>query len=609
MPSLRGFRPRAYFVDERRTASVFHRTRTNASLRPLGRHSHSPHAMPRIRLTPFLGAGLLAVGLLVGVQVQDAVSGSEEMEQLRKIEEAYEYITRAYVEQVDSSELAEDAIEGMLAGLDPHSIYISSDEMRRVRESFDASFEGVGIYYEFVEGRAEADTLVVLMPIAGGPSDEAGLQPGDRIIEIDGETAVGIDADGVQSRLKGPRGTSVDIVVKRPGYRETLDYSIIRDRIPLNTVIASYMVDDETGLIKLQRFARTSHDEVRDAIRDLQGQGMTRLVLDLRGNAGGLLDQAYEIADEFLGAGEMIVYTESRHPSNRRQYRATAGGIYEGGPVIVLIDENSASASEIVAGALQDHDRAYLIGRRSFGKGLVQQQFPMTDGSVLQMTVSRYYTPSGRLIQTPYEVGESDEDYFASKVELREGIEGDLVASGGRVDAAVFGAQVPDSLTFATANGRTVFGGGGILPDYIVAVDTLSAALRTVIGKNLDNNFARVDLERRGDAFRSQWEGREAEFVRNYRLSDADFNRFLDFVEREGTPVVASRPDEEEEDVLVRSEALAARVDIETRIRAFMARRLFDAEAFYPVVGQIDPAIREAMAHWRDADQLAQVSR
>lgn len=565
--------------------------------------------MLHIRITPLLGAGLLAVGLLVGVQVQDAVSGSEDVEQLRKIEEAYEYITRDYVERVDSAQLAEDAIEGMLAGLDPHSIYVSAEEMRRVRESFDASFEGVGIYYEFIEGPEDADTLVVLMPIAGGPSDEAGLQPGDRILEIDGETAVGIDADGVQSRLKGPRGTSVDIVVERPGYRETLDYSIIRDRIPLHTVIASYMVDDQTGLIKLQRFARTSHEEVRESIRTLKAQGMERLILDLRGNAGGLLEQAYGIADEFLGAGEMIVYTESRHPSNRRQYRATAGGSYEDGPVIVLVDENSASASEIVAGAIQDHDRGYLIGRRTFGKGLVQQQFPMTDGSVLQMTVSRYYTPVGRLIQTPYAVGEGDEAYFEAKRELREAVEGDLETEGGPVDVLAFGEQVPDSLVFQTDGGRPVFGGGGILPDYIVPLDTLAPALRTVIGKNLDNAFARVDLERRGESFREQWEGREREFVRDFRLSDADFERFLDYVEREGTPVVAARPDEGAENVLVRREAEAVRGDIETRIRAFMARRLFDADAFYPVVGQIDPALREAMRHWNDALTLAQASR
>ena len=580
--------------------------------------------MLRSRFAPLLGAGLLAAGLLVGVQVQDAVSGSEDVEQLRKIEEAYEYITRAYVERVDTSQLAEDAIEGMLAGLDPHSIYISSDEMARVRESFDAGFEGVGIYYEFVEGRADKDTLVVLMPIAGGPSDEAGLQPGDRILEIDGETAVGIDQEGVQARLKGPRGTTVDLTVQRPGYRETLRYTITRDRIPLETVVAAYMVDDQTGLIKLQRFARTSHDEVRAAIEKLQGQGMERLVLDLRGNAGGLLDQAYEIADEFLSAGEMIVYTESRHPSNRRQYRATAGGVYERQPVIVLVDENSASASEIVAGALQDHDRAYLIGRRTFGKGLVQQQFPMTDGSVLQMTVSRYYTPSGRLIQTPYEVGGGDEAYYEAKVNIREAVEDQLAPRGGKVDAGAFGADVPDSLRFRTAGGRTVYGGGGVLPDFIVRRDTLSPALATVVNKRYDDTFARLELERRGADFRGAWEGRQREFVRDFRLTDADYDRFLSYVASRGTRVVAERPGtdrvklditdgdpvlEEPEDVLVRSEADAARSDIETRVKAFMARRLYDTNAFYPVISQIDPALREAMRHWRDAQDLAQASR
>lgn len=562
--------------------------------------------MLRSRFTPLLGVGLLAVALLVGVQVQDAVSASDDVEQLRKIEEAYEYITRAYVDQVDSAQLAEDAIEGMLAGLDPHSIYISSEEMRSVRESFDAAFEGIGIWYEFVEGREDADTLVVLMPITGGPSDEAGLQPGDRIVQIDGESAVGFDTGDVQRTLKGPRGTTVDLVAHRPGYREPLSFTITRDKIPLNTVDSSYMVDDETGLIKLQRFARTSHEEVRNSIRELKGQGMERLILDLRDNAGGLLDQAYAIADEFLGAGDMIVYTESRHPSNRRQYRATAGGSYEDGPLIVLINENSASASEIVAGALQDHDRALLVGRRSFGKGLVQQQFPMTDGSVLQMTVSQYFTPAGRLIQTPFQVGESDEDYYESKVALRDAVEGQLAPMGGRVDAGAFGSDVPDSLVFRTDSGRKVYGGGGILPDFIVPFDTASAAFRTVAGRRLDDQFARVELERLGDDFREQWEARgERAFDRTYEVDDAAFDRFLSFVDASGVPVVAERDEEGDEDVLVRSEADASREEIETRIKAFMARRLFGAEAFYPVIGAIDPALQQARSLWTDARELA----
>ncbi len=565
--------------------------------------------MLRSRFAPVIGAGLLAVALLIGVQVQDAVSGSEEVEELRKIEEAYEYITRGYVEQVDSSELAEAAIEGMLASLDPHSIYISSEEMRRVRESFEASFDGIGIFYEFVEGRDDVDTLVVLQPIVGGPSEEVGLHAGDRIVMIDGENAIGIDPNDVPERLKGPRGTTVSVTVARPGYREPLQFSIVRDRIPLNTVAASYMVDDQTGLIKLTRFARTSHEEVTSAIRELRGMGMKRLILDMRGNAGGLLDQAYAISDEFLDAGEMIVYTESRHSSNERQYRATAGGIFEDDPVIVLVDENSASASEIVAGAIQDHDRGYLIGRRTFGKGLVQQQFPLTDGSVLQMTVSRYFTPSGRLIQTAYEVGEGDEAYFEAKRELRTAVEDRLVPNGGAVDARAFGVEVPDSLVFQTAGGRAVYGGGGILPDFIVGRDSLSDALRTVIGKRYDDSFARIDIERRGDSFRQQWEGREREFVTGFQLTDADFDRFLSYVASEGTPVVVSAPEDEDADVLVRSDALASRADIEARVRAFMARRLFGANAFFPVVGQIDPSIREAMRHWSEAVTLAQASR
>ncbi|MEM1115294.1 MAG: S41 family peptidase [Bacteroidota bacterium] len=562
--------------------------------------------MPRSRVLPILGAGLLVIVLLSGVQVRDAFSSSDNAEQLRKIEEAYEYITRAYVERVDSAQLAEDAINGMLAGLDPHSIYVTADEMRSVRESFDASFEGIGIWYEFVEGRADADTLVVLMPIAGGPSDEAGLHAGDRIIEIAGEAAIGFDTDDVQRTLKGPRGTTVDLVVQRPGYRETLDFTITRDRIPLNTVIATHMIDDETGYIKLQRFARTSHEEIRASIRELKGQGMQRLVLDLRDNAGGLLDQAYAISDEFLPAGDMIVYTESRHPSNRRQYRATAGGSYEDDPVIILINENAASASEIVAGALQDHDRALLVGRRSFGKGLVQQQFPMSDGSVLQMTVSRYFTPSGRLIQTPYEVGAGDEAYFNAKVAIREAVEDRLVAGAGFIDARAYGVEVPDSLTYETDGGRTVYGGGGILPDYIVPFDTMETAMRTIVGKNLDNEFARVELERLGEDFRAEWEGRQTEFVRSFRLDDATFARFLDYADTHGAPVVETRTEDVDEDVLVRSEAFASRSDIEARIRAFMSRRLYGAEAFFPVVGEIDTMLQEALGLWDNARTLAQ---
>ena len=568
--------------------------------------------MSRFRpaLSAGIGAGLLAVGLALGVQVRDAVSASDDTESLRKIEEAYEYITRSYVERVDSAQLAEDAIDGMLAGLDPHSVYISASDMSNVRDSFNGSFQGIGIYYEFVPGVEARDTLVVLMPIAGGPSDEAGLQAGDRIVQIDDTTAVGLDTDRVQHYLKGPRGTTVRLVVARPGYREPLRFTLTRAEIPLNTVIATYMIDEETGYIRLQRFARTSAQEVRTAIDELRRQGMTRLVFDLRDDAGGLLDQAYEIADEFLPDGDMIVYTDSRHPNNRRQYRATAGGHFEREPVMVLVNENSASASEIVAGALQDHDRAFLVGRRTFGKGLVQQQFPMSDGSVLQMTVSRYFTPSGRLIQTPYTNGEGEEAYFEAKRALRAAVEDVVAPRGGLVDSGRLRGDVPDSLVFRTDGGRTVYGGGGVLPDFIVNVDSISAPVRTVIGRNLDNDFARVRIEQLGESFRQSWAGRESEFVRSYRVDDPTFEAFLGYAASHGVPVVAVRTPTSGDSVLVRSEVAASRTEIATRIKAFMARRLFDADSFYPVVGQIDPVILAAMAQWQQASaSLAQANR
>ncbi|MFN3596707.1 MAG: S41 family peptidase [Rubricoccaceae bacterium] len=564
--------------------------------------------MLRSRLAPFVGAGLLATALILGVHVSDAFSGSDDVQQLRKIEEAYAIITREYVERVDSAQLAADAIEGMLKGLDPHSVYVSAEEMNAVRESFNATFDGIGIYFEFVEGASGRDTLVVLMPIAGGPSEEAGLEAGDRIVEIDGTPAIGISAEQVQRSLKGPRGTQVRLQVRRPGFRQPLDFTITRDRIPLNTVIATYMIDEQTGYVRLQRFARTSAEEVRASIASLRAQGMQRLVLDLRDNAGGLLDQAFSIADEFLPAGQMIVYTDSRHARNRRQFVSTGGGAFEQGALIVLLNENSASASEIVAGALQDHDRALIVGRRSFGKGLVQQQFPLSDGSVVQMTVSRYYTPVGRLIQTPYTLGGGEEAYAAGKRALRDSLDARLAPGGGFVDAARAGQGLPDSLIFRTDGGRQVYGGGGILPDYLVPADSLSAALRTVIGRGLDNEFARVRLEQLGERFRREWTGRQDAFVRSYRLDDAAFEAFLAYAADHGVPVVNARSGASRETVLVRSEAEAARADIELRIKAFMARRLYGVDAFYPVIGQLDRTLVQAVTLWDSAQALAQAS-
>jgi carboxyl-terminal processing protease len=564
--------------------------------------------MQRRKTFIFLGTGVLLVGIFLGMQVRDVISEDNSYRQLRKLEEAFSYISRNYVESVDSAKLAEDAIAGMLKGLDPHSIYVDAEQMRRVRENFDAAFEGIGIYYEMIDGPGDRDTLAVLMPITGGPSEEAGLHAGDRIIQIGDTTAIGFTQADVEKYLKGPKGTQVRVRVMRPGFANPIDFTITRDKIPLNTVVATYMIDEKTGYIKLQRFARTTYTEFADAMAQLKGQGMQRLVFDLRGNAGGLMEMAVRISDEFLKRGQKIVYTQGRLGEYNREYRATGNGAYQDMPVILLVDDYSASASEIVAGAMQDHDRALIVGRRTFGKGLVQQQFPLSDGSVLQMTISRYYTPAGRLIQTPYAQGDDDEEYIRSKQDLR--VEANGRRLQGVVNADELGESLPDSLKFRTDGGRTVYGGGGILPDYLVPGDTLSAALRTTIRKSLDNEYARIHLDRHGESFRRQWQGRQTEFLRDYRLSPADFEAFLAYAAQRGVQVVDRAPAEaDSEAVFVRGELDAARPDIEARVKAFIARRMYGVDAFYPAIQVIDRTLIESLRLWPAATELAVNSR
>ncbi|MEM6784771.1 MAG: S41 family peptidase, partial [Bacteroidota bacterium] len=547
------------------------------------------------------------VGLLLGMQVRDAASSDDPYQNLKKLEEAYSYVTRNYVDRVDSADLAEDAILGMIEGLDPHSVYIDAEEMRSVRENFDASFQGIGIYYEFIDGEDGQDTLAVLRPIVGGPSEEAGLEPGDRILTIDDTTALGFSSDEVQRYLKGPKGTQVDVTVRRRGFREPLSFTITRDDIPLNTLVAAHMVDDETGYIKLQRFASTTHEEFAEAMDDLREEGMERLVLDLRSNVGGYMSEAVKIVDEFLPNDEMIVYTDSRHVAYNREYTATPGGSFEGKPLIILVDENSASASEIVAGALQDHDRAVIVGRRTFGKGLVQQQFQLNDGSVLQMTISRYFTPSGRLIQTAYERGAAAEDYYEGKLAVREGEIETVLASGDAMLASTeLAAAYPDSLRFETDAGREVFGGGGILPDYVVVPDSAGPTLRTVIRQSLDSQFARDFLDGNA-AFREGWVAREREFIREYRLGDDLWADFLAYADAQGVPVVDEATEDTSESVFVEDQLARERGDVEARIKAFLARRLYGVDAFYPVIQQVDRTFQEALLLWPAVGDLAEL--
>ena len=547
------------------------------------------HAVMNLRTKISVAILAAVTGALLGMQLE-SVFGDDTKEALKKLEHAFLIINERYVEEVDSAELVEHALDGMLEELDPHSIYIDAESMRRVEEDFSGAFEGIGISYEFVEGPDGEDTLTVLSVIPGGPSEAVGLMSADRIIEIDQQSAIGFESLDVQRTLKGPRGTKVNIVVVRPGYNEPIPFTITRDRIPLYSVDVAYMPDEVTGFIKVSRFARTTYQEFIAAVGRLKEQGMERLVLDLRGNSGGYMDMAVRMADEFLPTDELIVSQQGRTRGTNRAFMGSQGGVLEYEPVIVLVDAASASASEIVAGALQDHDRGLIVGQQTFGKGLVQQQYSLPDGSALRLTISHFYTPSGRLIQTHYDDG-NREEYLEYKYRALQ--------ETALLNAEEIIERVPDSLRYKTAGGRTVIGGGGILPDFIVPVDTASALLREVFRRNLTNTFARSWYDRESQALRDVWGERRAAFIDGFEVSNEVFAEFLDYARERGVPLG------EGQEEFGAAEVAADRTFLEARIKARLAVRLFDLDAFFPVIHTEDRILKEAMTLWEPAETLA----
>ncbi len=560
--------------------------------------------MKRDRKTYLFGAVVLAVGIVLGFELNAVVFRNNTAESLRKLEDAYLMISERYVQEVSASQLTESAIHGMLDELDPHSIYIDAEAMQRVQEDFDASFDGIGIAFEIIPGPNGLDTVAVLNPLPGGPSEAAGMLSGDRIVAVGDSSAIGFSAEDVGRTLKGPRGTRVKVTVKRPGYEEPLAFEITRDKIPFWTMDAHYMLDEQTGYIRLNRFARTTWAEFIEGMDALQQQGMQRLVLDLRDNAGGFMEMAVQIADEFLADGQMIVEARGRLSEYSQQNYARGRGRFEHGSLIVLVNENSASASEIVAGAVQDHDRALVVGRRTFGKGLVQKQFPLRDESALRITISRFYTPSGRLIQTPYALGETDDDYYASKL--------DRYRRESALSVSEIQDALPDSLKYITTGGRTVFGGGGILPDVIVYPDSLSSFARMVIGRSQDNAYARAWLDQHGVAFQEAWATRRDDFIGHFTFAPDAFDAFLAFLDQQGVHVVPddspelSREDESDREGrwFSRSEAEADRALLMTRIKARIGQRAYDRSMWYQTISDVDPVLQEAMTLWDRAAKM-----
>ncbi len=503
----------------------------------------------------------LITGIMATAQVSQA--------QLEKLQRAVQFIEFAYIEKLDEEKIIEDAIRGILSELDPHSVYLSADELRRANEPLEGSFEGIGIQFNLI-----SDTIVVVSPIPGGPSEKVGLMPGDKILEIDGEKAYGskVNNQFVQDRLRGQRGSKVDVVIYRAGSPELLDFTITRDRIPINSVDAAFMATPEIGYIKLNRFSRTTMREYREASENLKNQGMKHLILDLNFNSGGYLDVARDLTDQFFDRDRLIVYTEG-HSSPRQEMNSTFRGNFKEGKVVVLINEGSASASEILAGAIQDWDRGLLVGRRSFGKGLVQRPFELPDGSAIRLTTARYHTPTGRSIQKPFDEGA--EQYYRDLSERLSS--GELVSP----DNITF----PDSLKYFTKiNQRVVYGGGGIMPDFFIPLDTnrVSDFYSRLLRRGILNNFG-IEYTNRHRAELSAKYSDVNDYIKNFRVDGALMAEMYEYAAAQGL-----EPGDEEQT----EQAVAY---MENQLKGLIARNLFDFAAYTQVVMQVDDAYREAI--------------
>jgi len=473
-----------------------------------------------------------------------------------------------YVDSANVTKLTEDAIVHLLSELDPHSTYISKEEVDKMNEPLKGNFEGIGISFNIYK-----DTLLVTTTIAGGPSEKVGLRAGDRIVEVDGKNiaGIGLKNSDVFDMLRGDKGTEVNLKISRRTEPELLEFKIIRDKIPIFSLDASYMIDESTGYIKLNKFAATTNDEFEMAIKELKQNNLENLILDLRGNGGGYLRTAIEIADQFLEDDQLVVYTDGLNDP-KRDYDASTKGEFKKGNLIVLVDEGSASASEIVSGAIQDWDRGLIIGRRSFGKGLVQKPFFLTDGSMVRLTTAHYYTPSGRCIQKPYDEGLSEyrKDY-ANRMTNGEMFSADSI-------------HFDDKLKHKTLlNGRNVYGGGGIMPDIFVPLDTSHhySYLNKLRRKNVTYNYVLDFVDAHRDELKAEYPEFEA-FNKNFKITDDVIAEIVERGEKEGI-------EKNEESLEFTKESL------KKELKAYIARDMYSRNDMYKVLNRDDEAILKAI--------------
>lgn len=519
------------------------------------------------------------------MEIRQLVSKDIVDDQANKFREVLSLTEKYYVQEVDSRKLTEAAVEGLLDKLDPHSVYIAPQALEQVTEEFKGEFEGIGIRFTI-----RNDSIFVVEPIGGGPSARLGIQANDRIVRINDSSSIGYKNDQVLARLRGPKGTKVKVGIHRPGEKELLDYEIIRDKIALTSVDVSLMINSEVGYLSVNRFSDKTNVEVTQALGQLKQQGMKRLILDLRANPGGLLEQAFEMADLFLDGGtektpHKIVYTKARVPEFDEAFYATTGQPFENLPLIILLSNYSASASEIVAGAIQDWDRGLIVGETSFGKGLVQRQWRLTDGSGLRLTIARYYTPSGRLIQREYE-GKEKEAYQKEAFDRQE-------KEGENFDHKAEGDSTRP--IFKTHAGRVVYGGGGITPDYVVKSPTFTAMTQNILRRGLVDQFVSAYMDGKGLRVRTEYAKDLNRFKNSFTISSELLDEFRSFITKQEIKIDEK---EFEKDLSF----------IKTRLKATFARNFWGNGGWYPIMLQVDAQFQKALGLFPEAEKIAKLN-
>ena len=537
--------------------------------------SQPKNTTSQIRL-PLLLALSIAGGIWIGATFAEPQSNQNDLRAaLYKLQEIMTYINRDYVDSVDTNELVEFGINKMLEKLDPHSSYIPAKDASLAQSQLEGEFDGIGVEFGIIR-----DTIYVVAPLTGGPSEALGIQSGDQIISVDGKTVAGI---GITNRdvfdyLRGPSGSKVDVEIKRKNAPSLINYSITRAKIPQYSINATYMVDQEIGYIKVTRFAATTYEEFRKSVTDLQAQGMKKLIVDLQGNPGGYMGAAIYMADELLGGRDLIVSQTGKVSQYSNKAYASKPGLFEEGAVIVLINEGSASASEILAGAIQDNDRGLIVGRRSFGKGLVQMPIELADGAELRLTIARYFTPSGRSIQKPY-----DSDYEAYERDWVNRYEHGEFFSADSI-------RFNDSLKYQTKKGRTVYGGGGIMPDYFVPLDTTmnSAYVNKLFSSDTSREYLLDYVSKNKGKFT---EVSVEDYYTNFRVSDGMLEELVAFGKKNKVEFDAKDFSKSKEYLRI-------------LIKAHLGRQLYDDSAFYKVVNDINEVYQQAIQLFGEAEKI-----